>query len=253
MLPVDPPGFPERLVRLQKYLAECGVASRRGAELIIAAGRVAVNDTVVTELGYVVDPVDDRVCLDGKRVQPTDKVYYALNKPRGCLTTRSDPHGRPTVHDLVAGIPYRVFAVGRLDRDTTGLLLFTNDGALKYRLTHPKYHIERTYRAVVEGRPSAQALGKLRDGVDLADGRTAPARVRPVRMDDVSSEIELTLYEGKKNEVRRMCDAVGHPVTELERISMAGLRLGDLPPGQYRPLSANELATLRSAAARHPK
>ena len=248
-----PPELPDRLVRLQKYLASCGVASRRAAEKLIVDGRVTVNGELVTGLGFLVDPLNDTVCADGVPVRPTEKAYYMLNKPRGCLTTRSDPQGRPTVYDLMGDIPYRVFAAGRLDRETKGLLLFMNDGELKYRLTHPKFQVERTYRAVVEGCPSASTLKRLREGVRLSDGMTAPARARVIRKGSQSSEIELTLFEGKKNEVRRMCKGVGHPVTHLTRVSMAGLRLGELPVGQYRALTAAEVATLWSAVAHKPE
>jgi len=245
-------GLPERLVRLQRYLASCGVASRRAAETLIETGRVTVNGVAVTQPGYTIDSASDTVCVDGALVRPDDKVYYMLNKPSGRLTTRSDPHGRPTVHDLIDDVPFRVYAVGRLDFDTEGLLLFMNDGELKYRLTHPKYQIDRVYRAVVEGRPSAATIQHLRDGVRLTDGTTAPARARSIRTAADSSEIEITLFEGKKNEVRRMCKAVGHPVIELQRIAMAGLRLGELPTGQYRPLTQPEIATLWSAVSHDP-
>jgi 23S rRNA pseudouridine2605 synthase len=249
----DLAGFSERLMRLQKFLAECGVCSRRTAEGMIVAGRVKVNDEVVTRLGYTIDPANDYVLVDGDPVEPQEKVYYVLNKPRGCLTTRSDPHGRPTVFDILGDIPFRVFAVGRLDFETEGLLFFTNDGRLKYRLTHPKFGVARTYRAIVEGRPAADAIRRLAEGVDLEDGRTAPAKVRPVKMGENSSEIELTLYEGKKNEVRRMCAAVGHAVMELRRISMAGLKLGALPKGESRSLTESEIATLEAAASLKPE
>ncbi len=194
----------------------------------------------------------ENVCVDGALVQPDNKVHYMLNKPAGYLTTRSDPHDRATVHDLIDDVPFRVYAVGRLDLDTEGLLLFMNDGELKYRLTHPKYEVDRVYRATVEGRPAAEALQHLRDGVRLTDGTTAPARVRQIRTAANSSEIEITLYEGKKNEVRRMCEAVGHPVIDLRRIAMAGLRLGELPAGEYRALTQPEIATLWSAVSHDP-
>jgi len=251
--PFDSSEYADSLIRLQKYLASCGTASRRQAEQIIAAGRVTVNGAAITELGYKVDPANDTVCVDGKQVRPAEHVYYMLNKPRGYMTTKSDPHGRNTVYGLLRDVPYRVFAVGRLDFDTEGLLLFMNDGDLKYRLTHPKYRIERVYRAVVQGHPSAGTLQRLRDGIELEDGMTAPARVRPIHPTATSSEIELTLYEGKKNEVRRMCGAVGHAVIELRRICMAGLRLGELPVGRYRPLTDHEVATLRAATSYEPE
>jgi len=242
--------FPERLMRLQKFIAECGVASRRAAERMIVAGRVTVNGRVVTRLGYTIDPDTETVLVDGRPLEPELKVYYAFNKPRGCLTTSSDPHGRPTVFDVLGKLPVRVFAVGRLDFDTEGLLLFTNDGHLKYRLTHPKFGVERTYRAVVEGRPGAEAFTRLSTGIELDDGWTAPAKVRLVNPGTKLSEIELTLYEGKKNEVRRMCAAVNHNVVELRRISMAGIKLGELQLGEYRALTEAEVQTLRNAVSR---
>lgn len=243
-------GFSERLVRLQKFLAECGVASRRAAEKMIVAGNVTVNGETIKRLGYTIDPATDLVLVNGEPIEPDQKVYYIFNKPKGCLTTASDPQGRPTVFDMLGNMPFRVFAVGRLDLDTEGLLLFTNDGPLKYKLTHPRFHVERTYRATVKGKPSGKTIRSLTRGIELEDGTTAPAKARTITTETKSSEIELILYEGKKNEVRRMCDAVGHHVLKLRRISMAGVKLGSLQKGKYRTLTQPEIATLQAAVSK---
>jgi 23S rRNA pseudouridine2605 synthase len=230
-------------VRLAKYLAHAGVASRRSAELIIAGGRVSVNGTTITDPARDVDDTKT-VLVDGRPVHAAghERLVYALNKPRGVVSTARDPQGRPTVVELVPSRE-RLYPVGRLDAETTGLILLTNDGALAHRLTHPSFEVPRTYRArVAFGPVKESALNALRAGVELDDGhRTAPARVRKLGND----HIELTIHEGRKRQVRRMCEAIGHPVKSLERVAFGPLRLGGLEPGEHRRLSSNELERLR--------
>jgi 23S rRNA pseudouridine2605 synthase len=224
-------------VRLAKYLAHAGVASRRASEELIRAGRVAVNGERVTDPAS--DTTDaDRVTVDGEAVEPEKRVVYMLNKPKGVVSTASDTHGRRTVVDLVPS-PRRLYPVGRLDADTTGLILLTNDGELANRLTHPRYEVPKTYVATVQGRPSTEALRKLRRGVELEDGMTSEAQVRLVGRD-----VELTIHEGRKRQVRRMLDAVGNPVRELRREAIGALRLEDLGEGAFRELTAAEVETL---------
>jgi pseudouridine synthase len=227
-------------VRLNAYLARAGVASRRGVEELIRAGRVRVNGEVAGLATFV--EAGDRVELDGRALEPEALAYVLLHKPAGVVTTASDPHGRPTVVDLVK-LPQRVVPVGRLDADTTGALLLTNDGPLAHRLAHPRYEVDKVYEAEVEGEPDDEALRRLAEGVELDDGRTAPAAVRRLG----PSRLELTLHEGRKHQVKRMCEAVGHPVTRLHRRGYAGLTLAGLAPGAWRELTAAEVAALRAA------
>ncbi len=232
-------------MRLAKYLAQAGVASRRRAEAMVRAGRVMVEGAVVTDPARTVRPGDE-VAVDGAPVPAAPApVVYALNKPAGVVSTASDPRGRPTVVGLIDS-PARLYPVGRLDIDTTGLILLTNDGDLAYRLTHPRFEVPRTYRATVAHPPVRQeALAALRRGVELDDGLTAPARVRRLG----PAQIELTIHEGRNRQVKRMCAAVGHPVRALERLAIGELRLGALKPGAHRRLSAAELAVLSAAPA----
>ena len=235
--------------RLQKAMARAGVASRRQCEELILAGRVAVNGQVVTILGTRVEAERDEVAVDGVllRLAPP-KRYFVLHKPDGVLTTAHDPHGRRTVMDLIDVDRSGLFPVGRLDQDTDGFLLITNDGELAFRLTHPSYEVPKTYEAEVRGRLSDGALGQLRRGVRLEDGVTAPARdVEVLRSSGDRSVVRLTIHEGRKREVRRMLQKVGHPVVRLKRIAFAGLRLGALPVGQYRPLTEEEIKVLHEA------
>jgi 23S rRNA pseudouridine2605 synthase len=230
-------------MRLAKYLAHAGVASRRAAETIIAAGRVKVDGAVVTDPARDVDDTHS-VLVDGRPVHTEghERLAYALNKPKGVVSTASDPQGRTTVVQLVP-VRERLYPVGRLDADTTGLILLTNDGELAHTLMHPSFEVPRTYRARVRNAPVKEpALKALREGVELEDGRTAPARVRRLGND----HIELTIHEGRKRQVRRMCEAVGHPVKSLERVAFGPLRLGQLEPGDHRRLTAAELERLRS-------
>jgi 23S rRNA pseudouridine2605 synthase len=233
-------------MRLAKFLANSGVASRRAAEEIIRSGRVTVAGETIRDPARDVD-ADSQVAVDGAPVgaTPQELVVYAVNKPRGVVSTASDPQGRPTVVALVKS-SQRLYPVGRLDADTTGLILLTNDGDLAYRLTHPSFEVDKTYRAVVRGGPvREEALRRLRNGVELDDGMTAPARATRVRPDT----IEITIHEGRKRQVRRMCEQVGHRVAELERIRFGPLVLGDLAVGAVRRLTPNEVSVLRSAGS----
>jgi 23S rRNA pseudouridine2605 synthase len=227
-------------VRLNAYLARAGIASRRKADELIKAGRVTVNGQT-GQLNTFVEP-RDRVEVDGRSVAPQALAYVLLHKPAGVVTTASDPQGRPTVVGLVEH-ESRVVPVGRLDADTTGALLLTNDGELAHRLAHPKYEVEKVYEAEVEGEPSEEALRRLAEGVELEDGPTAPAGVR--RLD--ASRVELAIHEGRNRQVKRMLEAVGHPVRRLHRSRYAGLTLDGLQPGEWRELSAHEVAALRSS------
>jgi 23S rRNA pseudouridine2605 synthase len=230
-------------MRLAKHLAHAGVASRRASEALVAEGRVTVDGTVVTDPARDVTG-EEAIAVDGEAVRaPGVRVVYALHKPAGVVSTAADTHGRRTVVDLVPS-GQRLYPVGRLDADTTGLILLTNDGDLAYALTHPRFEVPRTYRARVEGRPGERALRALRAGVELDDGHTAPAQVRLVG----THELELTIHEGRKRQVRRMCEAVGHRVVELRRVAFGPLRLGDLGAGRHRRLTAAEVERLRQAA-----
>jgi len=230
-------------MRLAKYLAHSGVASRRAAESLIREGRVRVAGEVVTDPARDVDE-SSGVAVDDEFVAPEPLEVHMLNKPPGVVSTASDTHGRRTVSDLVPS-SRRLYPVGRLDADTTGLILMTNDGELANRLTHPRYEVPRTYRARVGGRPGSKALAALRDGVELDDGVTAPADVHRL----APNMLEITIHEGRKHQVRRMCEAVGHPVLELERIAFGPLRLGELREGRHRRLTAAEVERLRQSAA----
>ncbi|BCV21514.1 pseudouridine synthase [Moorella sp. Hama-1] len=232
-------------MRLQKYLALAGVASRRRAEELIRAGRVRVNGQVITAMGVQVEPGKDRVAVDGRPVGLTEKKYYVLlYKPAGYVTTAADPRGRPKVTDLVRDIPARLYPVGRLDYATEGLLLLTNDGELTLRLTHPRYGVNKTYLALVRGLPDANTIAHLGRGVNLEDGPTAPARVHLRRAGKSEALLELTIREGRNREVRRMLAAVGHPVLHLRRTRLAFLTLAGLKPGTYRHLTPAEVEGL---------
>lgn len=236
-------------MRLQKFLSRAGVASRRQAEALMAQGRVKVNGERVVSPGRRVDPETDRVEVDGRRVGLQPIRWIALYKPRGVVTTRTDPRGRPTVYSFLPGETGSLRYVGRLDRNTEGLLIFTNDGDTAHRLLHPSSEVEREYRTWVRGVPSDRTLRRLADGVELEDG---PARAESVKVLRASEEkgaiLSLVLREGRKREVRRLLRAVGHPVRRLRRVRFGPLRLGDLDPGQWRELSAEEIRVLRRAA-----
>ncbi|EHQ88159.1 pseudouridine synthase [Desulfosporosinus youngiae] len=241
--------------RLQKVLAQAGVASRRHAEQLILAGRVSVNGVKIAVLGHKVG-IEDHIEVDGKPVERSERLhYYLLNKPVGVITSVSDPQGRPTVLDLLNDVPVRVYPVGRLDFDTSGALLLTNDGELAHRLMHPSYGVEKTYRVWVQGPVGINALENLRQGVLLEDGNTAPAKVE--RVSGVSKFnktkgkpleiLEVTIHEGRNRQVRRMFAAVGYPVLKLDRVRFGHLSPGNaLPPGAYRALSKEEIKELRS-------
>ncbi len=244
-------------IRLQKIIAAAGVASRRKAEEMMVAGRVTVNGQIVTELGAKADPERDHIKVDGKRLYGAERfVYLLLNKPRGYVTTVSDPEGRPTVMHLLHGVGARVYPVGRLDYLSEGLLLMTNDGPLAHKLTHPSLHVPRTYLVKVSGKPSVEALGKLRAGIEIggpsAPGslprvQTAPVRIQLTR-DAANPWYEVTLFEGRNRQVRRMFEEVGHHVEKIKRVQLGPLEL-DVPPGSFRKLSPAEVELLRRAAA----
>jgi 23S rRNA pseudouridine2605 synthase len=231
-------------VRLGKFLASAGVASRRGAEVLIRSGRVTIAGVVVTDPARDVGETD-AVAVDGSSVDiPLGRVVYAVNKPVGVVSTARDPQGRPTVVSLVPA-DVRLYPVGRLDIDTTGLILLTNDGELAHRLTHPRFEVPKAYRAIVAKPPVREtALAALRAGIELDDGLTSPASVRRVAAD----VIEITIHEGRKRQVRRMCEAVGHPVRRLERVRFGPLELGSLRQGACRRLTRDEVSALRRAA-----
>jgi 23S rRNA pseudouridine2605 synthase len=233
--------------RLHKFLSRAGVASRRKCEELIAAGRVRVNGETVSLPGSKVDPEHDRVEVDGEPVAlPKPHVYWLLNKSAGYVSTVRDPQGRPTVVDLV-NQDQRLYPVGRLDQDSEGLLLLTDDGELTQRLTHPRYEHEKEYEVLVEGRPTQNALQRLRAGVELEDGLTCAADVTVIRTDAGGTWLRFVIHEGRKRQLRRMCDAVGHSVRRVIRVRMGPLTLGDLTPGQYRPLTVQEQTQLRRA------
>jgi len=230
--------------RLSKLIAAAGVASRRKAADLIRAGRVEVNGQPVDHPGTLVDETQARVTVDGQPVRLQPLVHILLNKPRGPLSAVTDQRGRQTVVDLLGEMEARLYPAGRLDGDTEGLLLITNDGELTYRLTHPSHEVEKVYEAEVVGTPSAEALRRLRQGVALEDGVTAPAAVSVLREGRERSLVELTIHEGRKRQVKRMLKAVGHPVVALRRTRVGPLLLGDLAPGAWRYLTPEELAAL---------
>lgn len=238
--------------RLARFLAHAGIASRRHAEELIAAGRVQVNGETITAQGARISPEHDLVTVDGRPVRPvTSYVYILLHKPVGYVTTASDPQRRSTVLDLLpeAIRGQRVYPVGRLDRDTSGLLLLTNDGDFALRLTHPRYSLEKRYHALVEGQPSSEALEMLRKGISIVVENqtytTAPAKARILRKQGTDTWVELVIHEGRKRQVRRMLSTVGHPVLELKRVAIGPLTLGNLPVGQWRYLTEDEVRALQ--------
>jgi 23S rRNA pseudouridine2605 synthase len=234
--------------RLQKIIARMGLASRRRAEEIIAEGRVTVNGKTATT-GMKADPSRDHIKVDGKLlVRPEPKVYLMLNKPRGVVTSLLDREGRPTVKDFLRGVKYRVFPVGRLDYDSEGLILLTNDGEFSNKLLHPSNKIPKTYAVKIKGMITEEKMKKLRLGVRLEDGKTEPARVRFLRESEANSWLEISITEGRKRQIRRMVEAVGHPAIKLRRISINGLKLGGLKIGAIRALTDKELQLLRQEA-----
>ncbi len=241
-------------VRLQKVIAEAGVASRRKAEDLIAQGRVQVNGAVVDTPGVKVDPSRDHIKVDGKIIRPaTLRLVLALNKPRGYVSTMSDPEGRPTVADLLPHLPVRVFPVGRLDYNSEGLLLLTNDGDLAQRIAHPRYGVPRHYVVRVRGVMEQRALNRLRSGVKLEDGMTSPAEVKVIRSGPKNTWLKMTLREGKNQQIKRMCEAVGHPVVRLKRTGIGSLSLGSLKQKELHFLEAAEVEALRNVDKRTNK
>ena len=237
-------------MRLQKLLAHAGVASRRAAEELIVRGKVRVNGKIVRELGTIVSS-DDRIDVSGTPVKLQSEIaYLVMNKPVNVMTTMRDPQGRRTVADLIPkGLP-RVVPVGRLDYDTSGVLLLTNDGELANVLTHPRFGVEKTYRAIVKGRLMPEEIKRLQSGVWLDEFRARSAQIRVVATRRDTSALDITIHEGKNRQVRRMFDAVGHPVVALARLRFGPVRLGDLPPGHTRPLTSRELSQLRGLGNR---
>lgn len=236
--------------RLQKVLAQAGVASRRKCEEIITAGRVAVNDQIVSTLGAKVDPQTDMIKVDGRSIRLEHKIYVMFNKPKGVITSANDPEGRKIVTDFLKGIKERVYPVGRLDYDTEGLLILTNDGQFANLLTHPKHHVPKTYLATVKRVPHGNDLDKLKNGIMLEDGITAPAEVDYFDVDPGQKQavISITIHEGKNRQVRRMFDAIHYPVQKLKRVQFGPIFLQGLPRGKYRHLTAEEVKELEKCA-----
>ena len=234
-------------MRLQKYMALSGVASRRKSEEIITEGRVKVNKVVVTELGTIIDPKKDNVTVDDKNIRlESKKVYIMLNKPVGYVSTLKDEKGRKVVTDLVEEVTERIYPVGRLDADTTGLLILTNDGDLAYKLTHPSNKVDKKYIAIVEGVPNKKELESLRNGVFIDGKKTHPASVKVAKRFDLDSILEIIIHEGRNRQVKKMCEAVGHPVKKLKRVSIGEIELGGVEIGNWRYLNDEEIKYLMS-------
>jgi 23S rRNA pseudouridine2605 synthase len=239
--------------RLQKFLARAGVASRRAAEGLISEGRVTVNGERITELGSKIEPETDAVAVDGKPVKlVAERTWWLLNKPSGVVTTITDPMGRPTIGDFVESTGKRLFPVGRLDYDAEGALLLTDDGETMNRLLHPRYQVPRTYLVKVKGEPTGATLDKLRGGVRLEDGMAAPAKVEPFDKAEANTWLEIVVTEGRPHLVKRLCAAIGHPVVRLFRPAQAGIAVGELEPGELRPLTPEEIAIVRGVAEGRP-
>jgi pseudouridine synthase len=235
-------------MRLNKFLAHCGVASRRRADDIIAEGRVRINGQTVSELGVIVDEEFDKVEVDGTPVElPQQHTYLALNKPRGIIVTANDERGRASIRSLLKGLRTRVNHVGRLDQDSEGLLLMTNDGELAFRLTHPKYQIVKKYRVIVEGQVQPSDLSHFSQGIELEDGHIGHAETQILQSGSEASVLQIVLREGRKREIRQMCESLGHPVKSLQRLEFGGVSLGKLPLGQWRYLTDDEVTILKRA------
>tara|TARA_B100000029_G_scaffold516827_3_gene635528 strand:+ start:32399 stop:33112 length:714 start_codon:yes stop_codon:yes gene_type:complete len=234
------------MMRLNRYLAKAGIASRRHSESIILSGRVKLNGEKVISLATQVRPNIDTVTVDNQRmiISAVDQ-WYLLNKPVGFLSTLYDPFNRPTVANLITDIPDRVFPVGRLDKDTEGLLLFSTDGNLSYRITHPSFHFEKEYHVLVKGKPTDNALRRLREGITIEGRRTAKARVAIRRFSKPGAWLSIVLHEGRKRQIRKMCERVGHPVIRLVRVRLGALEDSKLPSGKWRPLTLEEICGLQ--------
>ena len=230
-------------IRLQKFLATSGVASRRKSEELIRNGRVSVDGVTVTEMGIKIHPIRQKVCVDNKQITSKEKrpVYILLNKPRGVVTTLSDPQGRPIVTSLLKDIDKRVFPVGRLDIDTEGALLMTNDGDLAHKILHPRFETTKTYEAMVKGRISRNHISLLESGIMLEGRKTSPANITVIKQNERTALLRITIHEGRKRQVRKMCQAVGHPVLHLKRVAYGKLKLGSLKSGRYRFLGPEDL------------
>ncbi|NLV76616.1 MAG: rRNA pseudouridine synthase [Tissierellia bacterium] len=233
-------------MRLQKYMAKCGIASRRKSEEIILEGRVKVNDIVVKELGMTINPKKDIVKVDNEIIKlEENKIYIMLNKPKGYVTTVKDKHSEKIVLDLINGVKERIYPVGRLDVDTTGLLLLTNDGDLAYKLTHPSYEIPKKYIALVKGIPNNKKLYKFRKGLKIDGRMTAEAYIKILKRNRDTSLLEISIHEGRNRQVRKMCKYIGHPVIQLERVAIGKLELGNLGIGEWRYLTSKEIEYLK--------
>lgn len=236
-------------IRLNKYLSQRGAASRRAADRMIQEGRIAVNGSVVLDLGHKIDDGRDQVTIDGRLIKAgRELVYLMLNKPKGFLVTLADPLGRATIKNLIRTLPAGVHSVGRLDKDSEGLLLLTNDGELTNRLTHPRFEVPKIYLVRVEGKVTPEEIGRLARGVPIEGGPTAPAKVRVLESGAKTNVLRFEIHEGRKREVRQMCESVGHDVIRLMRVSFAGLSLGNLAAGQWRFLKNDEIRKLKRLA-----
>lgn len=236
-------------MRINKYIAFCGIASRRKAEELILNKRVKVNDVIVTELSYQVNDKDDIVKVDDVIIKKEEKLVYVLiNKPEGYITTVKDQFDRPSVLDLISDITERIYPIGRLDYETSGLLILTNDGDLTYKLTHPKHEIDKTYIARVKGKPSKMEMENFRNGLRIEDYITSKAKIKILKYDETKdiSILEIKIHEGKNRQVRKMCKAINHPVLKLKRKAMGKIEIGDLKIGKYRYLTENEINYLKS-------
>lgn len=238
--------------RLNKVIAMSGIASRRKADVLISLGRVKVNDRVETRLGVKVNQRIDSIVVDGKPLSKVFKsVYVILNKPFGYVTTLKDPEGRPTIIDLLKGVQERLFPVGRLDFDSQGLLILTNDGELAYRLTHPKFHVPRTYKVIISGDLTAKSISDLKNGIVLDDQVTHKARVKIIAKEENRTTVRITIFEGRSREIRRMFEALGHKTIKLVRTGYGNLLLGDLKVGRFRQITPSELKALKTLVGLH--
>lgn len=231
-------------MRIQKFMAQCGVASRRKSEELVEKGLVQVNGVTIKEPGFQIDPEADEIIVNGKVLTEASKIYIMINKPKGTLSTSEDTHGRKRVLDLV-DVRERLYTVGRLDMDTEGLLLLTNDGDLTFYLTHPKHEFEKVYVGLVKGIPDENSLKWFRQGMDIEDYRTAPAEIRILQEDRNKCLMEMRIHEGRKRQIRKMCETMGHPIIELKRVAIGKLTLGNLKPGEWRYLRKEEVLYLK--------